>query len=125
MLPLNNLVNSQALATECPSVVLQSFAGHYGSQQYPPGGSIRTSMFTTKLRSSRANTGRLQQEPWRRLAYMIHSVWTREQPYDPNYKWRPPGSVDSTPSPVIKVQFVISLLTFHSISFFVLSINST
>ncbi len=30
----------------------------------------------------------------RRLVHLIHSVWTRNQPYDPDYKWRPAGSVD-------------------------------
>jgi len=28
----------------------------------------------------------------RRLVHLIHSVWSREQPFDPDYRWSPPGS---------------------------------
>jgi transposase len=30
----------------------------------------------------------------RRLVHIVYSVWTLEKPYDPEYKWSPPGSVD-------------------------------
>ena len=30
----------------------------------------------------------------RRLVHLIYSVWTRNQPYDSDYKWKPAGSVD-------------------------------
>lgn len=30
----------------------------------------------------------------RRLLHLIHLAWTHNQPYDPDYKWRPSGSVE-------------------------------
>jgi transposase len=30
----------------------------------------------------------------RRLVHLIHSVWSREQPFDPDYRWSPSGSAD-------------------------------
>jgi transposase len=50
------------------------------------------------------------------LVHLIYSVWTSNQPYDPDYKWRPTGPVDWTPSSVIKVQICFLLLTTDSTS---------
>jgi hypothetical protein len=43
------------------------------------------------------------------LVHLICSVWIRNQPYDPDYKWGPAGSV-------IKVQICFLLLAVHNTS---------